>query len=129
MARNIEEEYLAGMFVAFFAGAMGGDGPRGFYFMDDDDDEDYFGYDDFERQHEKEEAEKLQEAVDLLGVPVDATLSEVRKAFHRKARTYHPDSYRPEDHEDGLTKEEAQEHFKHIGNAYELLIGRFEDDE
>jgi hypothetical protein len=123
-SRNFEEDFER-LFGSFFMGS--GFGGGGFYFfMGDDEDFDYDDY--FEHQHEEDEAEKVQEAADILGVPVDASLSEVRKAYHRKARMYHPDSYRPEDHEDGLTKEEAQEHFKHIVNAYEILIGRFEDE-
>ena len=70
----------------------------------------------------------LTEAAEILGVTTDATLSEVRKAYHRKARKFHPDSYSADAHTDGMTKEEAEDHFKEISNAYERMISHIDQN-
>lgn len=49
----------------------------------------------------------------ILGLKPDATSDEVRKAWHKLARKYHPDLH-PDD-------ETAEEHFKLVAEAYEVL--------
>jgi len=51
---------------------------------------------------------------DRLGVKPDATESEIKKAFYKLAQRWHPDK-NPE------SKEEAEEKFKEINEAYEVL--------
>jgi len=52
---------------------------------------------------------------EVLGVEHGATKQEVKKAFRRLAKKYHPDIY------DGDSKE-AEEKFKEISEAYEVLV-------
>ena len=55
---------------------------------------------------------------EVLGVPKGATKQEIKKAFRKLAKKYHPDIY------DGDPKE-AEDRFKEISEAYEVL----EDEE
>ncbi|MGH2734903.1 MAG: DnaJ domain-containing protein, partial [Actinomycetota bacterium] len=50
---------------------------------------------------------------EVLGVSRDATAEEIKKAYRRLARQYHPDANRDDP--------EAAERFKEIGRAYEVL--------
>lgn len=50
---------------------------------------------------------------EVLGVPKDATADEIKSAYRRLARKYHPD-VNPGDHD-------AEEKFKEIGSAYAVL--------
>ncbi|KAI9490888.1 X-domain of DnaJ-containing-domain-containing protein [Zychaea mexicana] len=50
---------------------------------------------------------------DLLGVPVNATSLQVKKAFRKLAIVYHPDKNK---------SEEAEEKFKEISEAYQVLM-------
>jgi molecular chaperone DnaJ len=50
---------------------------------------------------------------DVLGVPRDASADEIKSAYRRLARRYHPD-VNPNDHE-------AEDKFKEIGEAYAVL--------
>src|SRR5512136_2211145 len=55
---------------------------------------------------------------EVLGVPKNATLDQIKQAYRALARKYHPD----------VTKEDkahAEERFKEISEAYEVLV----DDE
>lgn len=111
-----------------------GDGFGAFFDFEEDSDNDYgygrnYDYDDFfERQQEESEQVKLQEAADILGVTVDATQQEIKRAYRRKARKYHPDSYSPEQHADGMTKKEAEDHFKEIADAYATMTSSLDDN-
>ena len=91
-----------------------------------------FGFDDsdeYSRAPEEEDTEEnLLEAADILGVTLDASFVEIRKAYYKKARKYHPDKYSEQYHSDGMTKEEAAEHFKDISNAYEFLARHYNDE-
>lgn len=51
---------------------------------------------------------------EILGVSPDASLNEIKKAYRRLALKWHPDR-----HSDG--KKEAEERFKEINEAYEIL--------
>ncbi|MGC9036663.1 MAG: DnaJ domain-containing protein, partial [Verrucomicrobiia bacterium] len=50
---------------------------------------------------------------EILGVPRDATEEEIKKAFRKLARQYHPDVAKD--------KKAAEEKFKEINEAYEVL--------
>jgi len=52
---------------------------------------------------------------DILGVDEDASEDEIKKAYRKKAKKYHPDM-NPD-----LDKEEAEERFKEVTEAYEVL--------
>jgi molecular chaperone DnaJ len=54
---------------------------------------------------------------EILGVSKDATEKEIKKAYRRLAKQYHPDIYKGD-------KEEAEEKFKEISEAYEVLIDK-----
>ena len=51
----------------------------------------------------------------ILGVNRDASESEIKRAYRRAARKYHPDK------NDRRKKREAEEKFKEIAEAYEIL--------
>jgi len=52
---------------------------------------------------------------EILGVSRDATEEEIKKAYRRLAKEFHPDIYKGD-------KKEAEEKFKEISEAYEVLI-------
>src|SRR4051812_35368285 len=55
----------------------------------------------------------MRDPYEVLGVPRDASADEIKSAYRRLARRYHPD-VNQDDHE-------AEEKFKEIGNAYSVL--------
>jgi curved DNA-binding protein len=64
--------------------------------------------------HEPEPmAVKFKDYYEVLGVPRTATEEEIKRAFRRLARQYHPDVAK--------NKKEAEERFKEINEAYEVL--------
>ena len=54
---------------------------------------------------------------EILGVSRDATEQEIKKAYRKLAKQYHPDTYKGD-------KKEAEEKFKEISEAYEVLIDK-----
>ena len=70
-------------------------------------------------QHEW--AGNVTNAKKMLGVPTNATEEEIKSAYRRAAKLYHPD--RAEGN--GLTVEEATRAFRQIQEAYEVLCAVF----
>ncbi|MBC7076346.1 MAG: J domain-containing protein, partial [Syntrophomonadaceae bacterium] len=60
-------------------------------------------------------APRYQDYYKILGVNRDATDKEIKAAYRRLARKWHPDLH------SGKKKEEAEEKFKQINEAYEVL--------
>ena len=54
---------------------------------------------------------------EILGVSRDATEKDIKKAYRKQAKQYHPDTYKGD-------KKEAEEKFKEISEAYEVLIDK-----
>lgn len=58
-------------------------------------------------------AVKFKDYYEILGVPRDASEEDIRKAYRKLARTYHPDVAKD--------KSTAEERFKEVSEAYEVL--------
>src|SRR3989442_4278548 len=58
-------------------------------------------------------AVRYKDYYEILGVPRSASDTEIKKAFHKLAREYHPDVAK--------NKKQAEEKFKEINEAYEVL--------
>ncbi len=59
----------------------------------------------------------LTDYYEILGIPVNSTIDEIKKAYRKKARLYHPDINHSPD---------AKDHFISITEAYEFLIANHE---
>jgi hypothetical protein len=103
-----------------------------FFSYAEDSDSDYEDDDGWDRRYNRMDEQDLvrqdQEAADLLGVDIDSTQAEIKRQYKRNALKYHPDKYRgAENHDDGMTKEESEEHFKKLSSAYDHLMLKFEE--
>lgn len=131
-----ERVFARKLFEEFFSSRHVSGGPSfffrsgsGFFFVDDDED-DEFDYDseedrwdeEFDRMHDEELAEKNANAAELLGVDADATEEEINRRFRRLSLQFHPDKFRPENHEDGTKKEDAEEKFKQLSDARDEML-------
>ena len=58
---------------------------------------------------------KKKDYYEILGVPRNASQEEIKKAYYRLAKQYHPDRHPPE------KRKWAEEKFKEIAEAYEVL--------
>jgi len=99
--------------AAFFSGGFPSFMFEGF---NEESDDEYW----YEDESEDDE-EVFQEAAETLGVAIDATPEEIKRAYRKQALKFHPDKYSAEKHDNGLTKTEAEEKFKAIASAYEVL--------
>ena len=90
---------------------------------DDDEYDDEYGDEDEEDEH----GLSYEEHAEILGIDVDASSKEVKKAFRKLALKYHPDKYDTEKHET-MTKEGAEEQFKKCAAAYEYFMARREHE-
>lgn len=59
----------------------------------------------------------LTDYYEILGIPVNSTIEEIKRAYRKKARLYHPDINPAPD---------AKDHFISITEAYEFLIANHE---
>ena len=59
----------------------------------------------------------MRNPYDVLGVPQSATDEEIKKAYRKLSRIYHPDS-----NIDNPNKDEAEERFKEIQQAYQRIM-------
>jgi molecular chaperone DnaJ len=59
----------------------------------------------------------IQDPYDVLGVPRDADMDEIKKAYRKLSRKYHPDANINNPH-----KAEAEEKFKQVQEAYDQIV-------
>jgi len=63
---------------------------------------------------------QIDKARKLLGLHSEATLKEIREAYHRKAKEHHPDRYT------GNEKNKQEEKMAQINRAYKILLSYIE---
>ena len=64
---------------------------------------------------EKLNPANIIKAKEILGLEEEATLYEIKKAYHKLALKYHPDKVKKEE------KKQVEEKFKQINSAYKLI--------
>ena len=115
-----DEDDFFRAFFGSFGGRNHGHGPHFYGNDDDDDDDDDNSYD----QYDEENGPSMEEHAEILGINVDASSKEIKKAFRQLALMYHPDKFDADKHDDTMTKEDAEEHFKKCSAAYEYFTSR-----
>ncbi len=109
-------------------------------FVDIDDDDLFFelGVDDILEEIFNETDEKFKEVLvkdrleenkkhaEILGVSHDVDKRTLQKTYRKLALQYHPDKWSAESAH-GMSKEEAEEHFKNIRNSYDHLMANFDE--
>ena len=106
---------------------MGGKGvPQYHFFKEDDDEDSYCDNDNSEDDdgHNYDSEERLVEHAAVLGVNPSASEHDVKKAYRKSARRFHPDKWKDRKSADGMDRAQATEHFKRINSAYEYLSVR-----
>ncbi len=66
---------------------------------------------------------QIDRARKLLGLPDEATLEEIKEAYHRKAKEHHPDRYTNKE------KNEQEKKMAQINRAYKILLNYIEQCE
>lgn len=59
-------------------------------------------------------------AHELLGIAADASAQEIKQAYRRKARAYHPDRLDP------FLRPHGEEIMRLLNRAYEVMLARFQ---
>ena len=74
----------------------------------------------------KDRLEDDKKHAEILGVSHDADKRTLQKTYRKLALQFHPDKWSAtSDH--GMSKEEAEEHFKSIRNSYDHLMANFDE--
>lgn len=66
---------------------------------------------------------KYQESLKILNLTVTAKLSNIKKAYRKMVKIYHPDKY-----QNSVDKEIAEEKLKKINDAYHYLIDNYDEN-
>jgi peptidoglycan hydrolase-like protein with peptidoglycan-binding domain/uncharacterized protein YecT (DUF1311 family) len=104
------------------------------------DDSDFYGgedadvHDDFQRDDQKERSqneenpnqkERLRSWMDILGVPMNASLQEIKTAYHKKVKEFHSDRLRGIDGLSPEIREFADRKLAEVNAAYEEATAKF----
>ena len=90
--------------------------------FDDDGDRYWQQQEERERQRRVEERRRKDEkSAGILGVTPDATRADIKRAYYRLSRQYHPDRWTA-DNAERLTLQASQERMQSINDAYHHLI-------
>ena len=85
------------------------------------------GYDEeFKRILLEDRVEEDKKHAEILGVPHDVDKRTLQKTYRKLALQYHPDKWSANS-EHGMSKEEAEEHFKSIRSSYDHLMANFDE--
>jgi DnaJ domain len=99
-------------------------GGNTFFFTLDEEEDDDGGHDQDDNYYDQglsESTESRKKAAEILGVHVNSSQDEIKKAYKKQALKFHPDKNNAGNCNNSLTKDEAEEKFKEIVNAYDVL--------